>query len=221
MIALIANFAEPYINDTALAFSAAFIDQSTTPGTVFATYQDVLYLQTELTTYTNADFKTLIEAKVAAYAVTNSISVSNTYWISPNIQPDWNQTDSGQADFILNKPVRSFTSNPSRTIQTVAAAGNGWTLSATRDANISYSVDIETNATDSDGSVIVEIAAINSATPGDWTEIGRIRNSQASNQHITGCISFILPAGYYTRLRAISTTGSPTFTLVSGQEVLL
>lgn len=128
--------------------------------------------------------------------------------------------------------ARSFTNNASRTIQTVAASGNGWQISSTRDAQVSYSVAITTTATiggASSGYVITEIAATNSATAGDWQEVGRVYNGQTitlaialqSVQVIGGTMTTIVPAGYYVRLRSVNVSATPSYSYQSGQEVTL
>lgn len=119
-----------------------------------------------------------------------------------------------------------------RSIVSAAAAANGFQVSSTRWARARYTVSIVTTATiggGADGSVVVEICPTNSATAGDWIEVGRIRNGQVitlavvlqSAQTIAGQLNVDIPTGYYTRLRSISTTGAPTFAYVSGQETLM
>lgn len=150
-------------------------------------------------------------------------------------QSDWNQASSGSTDFIKNKPTiasRVFTNNASRTIQTVAAAGNGVQLSSTRDSFVSYSASISTSATiggAATGYIVLEVCATNSTTAGSWQEVARLSNSQTitlavalqSIQVITGNLVAMVPAGYYERLRSFQSSGTPTFAYVSGQEVLL
>lgn len=126
---------------------------------------------------------------------------------------------------------RVFQNAPSRTIQTVAAAANGWQLSTTRDASVGYACSITTSATiggASTGYVVLEICSTNSATAANWQEIDRLANSQTitlavalqSIQVISASIRGIVPAGYYVRARSVASSGNPTFAFVSGQEVL-
>lgn len=125
-----------------------------------------------------------------------------------------------------------FDMAPSRSIVTTAAAANGWQLSSTRASMASYSVNIATTATigvASDGYVVMEIAATNSVTASDWKEVGRARSGQTltlalvlqsvgnNSKQLMG----IVPAGYYVRLRSVNASGTPTYTFVSGEEVLL
>lgn len=127
--------------------------------------------------------------------------------------------------------TRSFTNNPSRTIQTVAAAGNGWQIDASRDSTVSYSVTIATSLTLSGGTsgyVVLEIASTNSSTAANWQEIDRLPNGQSGTGLVVGLginntgggsVAGWVPAGYYVRMRSVNTSGTPVYTYTSGQEV--
>lgn len=126
----------------------------------------------------------------------------------------------------------SFNNAPSHTIQTVAAAGNGFQLSTTRNALVSYSSLSTTSASISGpsiGYIVLEICPTNSSTAANWLEVGRSYNGQTltlaivlgSVQPIGSPVSAIVPAGYYARLRSVAVSGSPTFSFTSGQEVLM
>lgn len=126
----------------------------------------------------------------------------------------------------------SFNNSVSHTIQTVAASGNGFQVSSTRISHASYSVTTTTTATiggSSAGYVVLEVAATNSSTAGDWTEIARSGNSQTitlalalqSSQAVTSTVAGMIPIGYYARLRSVNVSGTPSYAYVSGQEVLL
>lgn len=128
-------------------------------------------------------------------------------------------------------PARSFVFNPSRTIQTVAAAANGWQIDASRDSDVSYSITTNTTATiggASTATVVLEVAATNSSTAGDWTEVGRVANSQTitlaivlqSLQSVAGTVHTMVPAGYFCRLRS-TLTGTSSATFNSGSEIKL
>lgn len=121
--------------------------------------------------------------------------------------------------------------NATRTIQTVAAAANGWQLSSTRNATVSYSTALTTTTTiggPSDGSVVLEVCSTNSPTAGNWITINTARASQTATLAIVLQLSSvnastvvgIVPAGYYVRLRSITTAGTFSAAYVSGQEVL-
>lgn len=126
----------------------------------------------------------------------------------------------------------SYTNNASRTIQTVAGAANGWQLSSTRDATVRYSVTINSTvslAGNQTGYVVIEVAATNSSTAGDWQEVGRVASGQSGalvigltlNQVGGGQLNADVPAGYYVRIRSVNTAGTPTYTYNSGQEKLI
>lgn len=133
-------------------------------------------------------------------------------------------------DFVWRGPV--FTNNAVRPIETVAAAANGFTLSAVQCTHVSYSVTIlssSTLAVGSSGYVVLEICPTNSSVAGDWQEIARLTNGQnnglivglALNQPGGAPLAGIVPAGYYVRLRSVNVVGTPTYTWNSGQEVQL
>jgi hypothetical protein len=176
---------------------------------------------TDLTEGTNLYF-TNARARTAITLTTTGTSGAATYSSSTGV---------------LNVPnystaARSFSNTPARSIVTVAAAANGFQPSSTRDASVRYSVTIVTTATiggASSGTVVLEIAATNSTTAGDWQEVARVTNGQAitlavalqSVQTISGELHCIVPAGYFVRMRSINTSGTPSFTYNSGQEVQL
>lgn len=125
---------------------------------------------------------------------------------------------------------KSFTNNTSRSLTTSTGA-TGFQVSSTRDADVNYSVSTSTTATiggASTATVILEVASTNSSTAGDWMEVGRVSNGQTitlaialqSVQTMTGVLSGTIPAGYYAKLRSI-TTGTASASYASGQEVLL
>lgn len=133
---------------------------------------------------------------------------------------------------VNNPSTRSYNNAPSRSIVTTAGAANGFQLSTTRDANVNYSVTINTSISlsgNATGYVVLEICPTNSANAGDWVEIGRTPSGQTGtlvvglvlNQVGGGQVGGIVPSGYYARLRSVNTNGTPTYTYNSGQEVLL
>lgn len=135
---------------------------------------------------------------------------------------------------VISGALSSITNNPARTIQTVAAAGNGWQISTTRVAHAIYSVTITANASGllagaQVGYIVLEVAATNSSTAGDWVEVSRVTNGQsinsiltlASQQPVGATLSGYVPVGYYCRMRSVNVTGTPSYQLASGQEILL
>lgn len=125
--------------------------------------------------------------------------------------------------YVQTSATRTFVSTSSST---------GFQVSASRWSHNCYSATIQTVASigsNQQGSIVLEIAATNSSTPSDWTEIGRLTNGQilglavalSSTQPIGATLCGYVPSGYYSRLRTINTTGTPTYTYNSGQETLL
>lgn len=127
--------------------------------------------------------------------------------------------------------LKTVNNNPGRSIVTTAAAANGFQISSTKDAEVSYSPVITCNVqiglvTNVEGYVALEIAATNSTTAGDWKEIARVTNGQnislaialASIQKQGGAVSGTVPAGWYARLRSVNVAGTPTYSIASQQE---
>lgn len=132
---------------------------------------------------------------------------------------------------IINPNMGMAQSAETRSIVTGTGA-TGFQISALKSALVNYSVTIATTATiggSASGTVVLEVCATNSATAGDWVEIGRYTNGQAislaialqSVQTLAGQINGFVPAGYYAKLRSINNSGSPTYTYNSGQKILL
>lgn len=130
----------------------------------------------------------------------------------------------------LSLRARSFTNNASRSLTTSTGAA-GFQVSSTRDAAVNYNVTSSTTATIGGASsitVVLEIAPTNSVTAGDWVEISRFSNGQTitlalalqSVQTGAGSLGGVVPAGYYAKLRTIS-SGTASASYNTGQEVLL
>lgn len=183
----------------------------------------------EFTTITLDNFVAVFTPKIIANAVLfgYTIAATDIMWLNPNIiSPEQ------LATFKAATQTKVYNFAPSHSFVTTAAAANGFQVSATRDAEVKYNTTIVSTATitgASQGTVVLEVAATNSATAADWKEVGRFTNGQAitlaialqSVQTLAGQLSARIPAGYYARLRSISTSGTPTFTFNSGEEVLL
>lgn len=104
-------------------------------------------------------------------------------------------------------------------------------LSATRDAFVSYAVDIAVTISltaGATGTVFLEIADDSGFTT-NVQELARFVNGNTGTltiglnltQNLTGTLTGIVPAGKYRRLRTANTVGTPTFTARPSQEVLL
>jgi hypothetical protein len=145
-----------------------------------------------------------------------------------------NSTVSGSTvtDALNTLKTRSFSNGVSRSLVSTAAAANGFQLSTTRDAIVNYSVSIATTVSVSGnavGYVALEVCPTNSSTANQWIEISRVASGQTGtivvgltlNQTGGGSIGGTVPAGWYARLRTVNSSGTPTYTYNSGQEVLL
>lgn len=132
------------------------------------------------------------------------------------------------------KPAdKSYSNKSSYTFVTTAAAANGDRLSTFRHTHVSYNVKVSSAvqigvAANVGGYVALEIAATNSTTASDWVEISRVGTGQnvglalalSSTQTVTGALTGLVPAGYYRRMRTVNENGTPTYSYLSGQEVL-
>lgn len=225
--AYVTDYLAPNLGDNGISFQFGFADTNT--GTIIDGNQDALQINVDLNTFTPDEAVAAIQTKVLAYASAHSYSMTaaDIIWGAPNLF-----TKTEAASIKAAVVPRSFTNNATHTIQTVAAAANGFQLSTTRDAMVNYAATIVTAATLASGavgSVVLEIASTNSSSAGAWQEIGRISNGQVFSlavaigctQTVSGQVGGVVPAGYYARLRSINTTGTPTYTYNSGQEVLL
>ncbi|CAI3798709.1 hypothetical protein GLGCALEP_02155 [Pseudomonas sp. MM221] len=110
------------------------------------------------------------------------------------------------------------------------ALNTAFQISTTRDAWVSYSVQITVTASISggqNGDVILEIASDSGFTANVQTlaisGLGQTYTLAIALQGVqpqTGVITGYVPAGYYTRLRTVNNTGTPVFSYRAGQEVL-
>lgn len=116
-------------------------------------------------------------------------------------------------------------SSASRSLNTV------FQISTTRDSLVNYSVDIScvlSLTSGQTGTAFLEIATNSGFTTG-VQEVCRFVNGNTGTltiglnltQNCTGGLNGFIPAGYFCRIRTANTTGTPTFTYRSGQEVLL
>lgn len=174
---------------------------------------------------TTSQIFTLVKSKIQAIATTNSWVLADNDFYFPALNPDEYSTIKAAT------LPRSFNYAPGRSIVTGTGA-TGFQISSTRDAMVTYSPKITTTATiagGQEGYVVLEIASTNSATAGDWKEVARVTNGQAlslaitlqSVQPISGSLHGVVPAGYYSKIRSVNTTGTPAYSMLSGQEVLM
>lgn len=139
------------------------------------------------------------------------------------VNSDWNAS-SGVAQ-ILNKPAALTQSQPARALNSI------FQISTTRNALVSYSVQITVTASigsGQNGDAILEIASDSGFTTNVQT-VAILGNSQVvtlaialqSVQSGTGTLVGVVPAGYYSRIRTVNNTGTPAFLMRAQQEVLL
>lgn len=135
-------------------------------------------------------------------------------------------TDKAKLDGLASRVATTST----RSIVTGTGA-TGFQVSSTRDAEVRYSSTIVTTSSiagSQNGTVVLEIASTDSATPAAWSEIGRCTNGTSYTLAVAiqgvstqACqITGYVPAGYYAKIRSINNSGTPTYTYNSGQEVL-
>lgn len=104
-------------------------------------------------------------------------------------------------------------------------------VSASRDAAVSYGVDISASLTLTSGelgTVYLETFTDSGCTTGTQ-EVCRVANGQTGSlavgatvtQNVTSNLTGVVPAGKYVKLRTENNTGSPVFTARPGQETLL
>lgn len=121
--------------------------------------------------------------------------------------------------------------SPTTRSLTTSTGAAGFQMSSTRNSSVYYNVKISVTATigaNAEGYVVLEIAPTNSATPSDWVECARFSNGQTitlavvlqSIQPIGGEVSCDVPSGYYAKLRTVNVAATPTYTYISGYEVL-
>lgn len=103
-------------------------------------------------------------------------------------------------------------------------------ISTTRDAWVTYSVQITVTASiagGQNGDVVLEIASDSGFTTNVQTlaisGLGQTYTLAIALQGVqpqTGIVTGYVPAGYYARLRTVNNTGTPSFAYRAGQEVL-
>lgn len=134
------------------------------------------------------------------------------------------------ADFIANWPITGIPNvTPSYTNPT-RSLNSAFQISSTRNARVSYAVQIAANLSLSGGqmgTVVLEYADDSGITTNVVTvqtlangNTGTLTIGLNTVQTVIISLSGDIPAGKYVRIRTVNTTGSPTFTFVSAQEVL-
>lgn len=134
-------------------------------------------------------------------------------------------TDGSNATWTATSTPARIQSSPTRSLDSC------FQIAPTRDVLANYSVEIASSLSLSggqDGTVFMEIYNDSGCTTGTQ-EVSRIRNGNTGTltvglntvQTSTGNLTGYVPAGKYVKLRTSATTGTPTFTYRSGQEIQL
>lgn len=155
-----------------------------------------------------ADIRQALNTTAVTYAATQGYTIADEDVIS------------------IAQPVvlRTYT-NPTRSLN------SAFQVSATQDAQVSYTVDIAATlslTTGQTGTVVLEYADDSGFT----TNVVGVQSSVNANtgtlalglgltQTATASVSGMVPAGKYVRIRTVNTTGTPIFTYRSSQEVLI
>ncbi len=205
------------VNTTTFAAGIEYLDGTSSVNS--AAFQfPIGTISTTAQLETAAKAASMTDAANWGYTLTNGV-----FWEIP--QPSEIQAMIAAATSSLPLPAAMSFANPSRTLN------SAFQVSASRAAFVNYSVDIATSVSLSGGqvgTVFLEYADDSGFTT-NVKEVGRFVNGQTGtlvvgltlNQTNTAQLSGMVPSGKYVRIRTANTTGTPTFTFRSAQEVLL
>lgn len=150
-------------------------------------------------------------------AVANPLNLNGTVGQVATVQPD--------GTIAMQNLSVSSQSSPSRSLNIA------YQVSTTRDSFAYYSVDTSCSLTltgGQSGTVILEIATNSAFTTGvqtlskaTFSNTGALTIGLSLVQINTAQVSGFIPKNFWTRLRTVNNTGTPTFTFQAGQEVLL
>lgn len=202
-------------------FSGSYTDLTNKPTLFDGTYASLTGKPTTFTpaahTHVIADvtgLQAVLDAKVDQAGARNSISVTTTGTGSASYTPSTGVIN-------IPPPVTRTYTNPTRTLNA------SFQVSATRDAMVSYSVDITVGAllvAGTAGRVFLEYANETGFTTGvtavssGAASIGGVLNvNSLSTANLTG----LIPAGKFVRVRTQNVTGTPTYSFQTAQEVIL
>lgn len=176
--------------------------------------------------YAYSDTDTTLQA-----AANSTITTFCTNLGLPSPTIDWQSTTPTDlaAAILAAAPATPVASTLSLSLQTSTGAV-GTQVSTTRNAYVMLNGIVSTTANiggASSGDIILEVAPTNSATAGDWTEWGRIGNSQTitlalalnSVQVTKGMAVAFVPAGYYVKARTAG-SGTVSYTLTNAKQIL-
>lgn len=133
------------------------------------------------------------------------------------------------ASFIANWPISGIPASPSYTNPT-RSLNSAFQISSTRNTRVSYAVQVAANLSLSGGqmgTVVLEYADDSGITTNVVTvqtlangNTGTLTIGLNTVQTVIISLSGDIPAGKYVRIRSVNTTGTPTFTMGTAQEVL-
>lgn len=226
---IVTDFLPSSSTSSTIAFEASIIDTST--GLCIEDYNDILIFGTDIINYTPSEFLSAIETKIIARGAALSLSIA-TADIGYSTAGMLKRTDLNSVLGAIQTKV--VTDGVSHSFVTTAAAANGFQVSSTRDALVSYGITVSSLvqigvATNVAGYCILEVAPTNSSTAADWKEKGRVGTGQniglalalSSTQIATATLTAMIPVGFYARLRTVNNNGTPTYTYITGTEVLI
>lgn len=165
-----------------------------------------------------------------AYAdLTGKPTLFDGTWTSMTGKPSFaTVATSGSYTDLSNKPTIPAAASQSAQTRSLNTA---FQISTTRATLVVYSVKITVTASitgGQDGDVILEVASDSGFTTNVQT-LSIVGSGQTYSlavaiqgvQPQTSVVSGYVPIGYYTRLRTVNNTGTPTFTYRAGQEILM
>lgn len=130
----------------------------------------------------------------------------------------------GSGSITINTPARTQSAQ-TRTLN------SGYQISSTKDALVSYSVQMTVTASiggGQDGDLFLDIASDSGFTTNLQTlavaPCSQTYTLAVALQGVQKCplnVSGYVPAAYYTRLRTVNNSGTPAYVYRAGQEVLL
>lgn len=205
------------------------IPQVSSDWTASTGVASILNKPTFATVATSGTYSDLISkpsfATVAATGAYTDLSGKPTI-PTAQVNSDWNSS-SGLSQ-ILNKPT--ILAAPSQSVAS-RSLNTSFQVSTTRDAWVTYSVQLTVTASiagGQNGDVILELASDSGFTTGVQTiavaGVGQTYTLAIAIQGVqpqTCTVIGFIPAGKYARLRTVNNTGTPTYSIRAGQEVLV
>jgi len=141
-----------------------------------------------------------------------------------------NVATSGSYVDLTNKPTIPTVLTPSQSAAS-RTLNTAFQVSSTRNAWVTYSVQLNVTASiagGQNGDIILEMADDSGFTTGVQqiaiSGLGQTYTLAVAIQGVqpqTGTVIGFIPAGKYVRLRTVNNTGTPTYSIRAGQEVLI